>query len=309
MNEVVKYKNEFNDIVLNGFSDKELSVFFALCAKVQGKKDEVISITYKDIKAIADYKPKSNKAMTAFLKRLSKKILSASIVSNSKSGLDFNMFVIFTELSTHFENQSEPYINISVNPRFEFFLNHLVESGGFTKFDLIDYVKFEYSYTQECFRRLKQFRATGYWKVSLEKFKELLSIPQSFTISKIDERVLRPINKELSDYYNHFEIKKIYKKHGRGRPSVVGFEFFFDKESVETYVDGKYDNLDSYKKPVIDQIEPQYPKKKEAKIGKKVTNVPDWSDGDYQNETSDDELERLAKAKQEILERLDKINK
>ena len=36
---------------------------------------------------------------------------------------------------------------------------------------------------------------------------------------------------ELSEKY-HLEIKKLYEKHGRGRPRVSGFEFTFDKSPL-----------------------------------------------------------------------------
>lgn len=301
MNEIVEYKNTMNDIILHGFSKQELSVFFSLCSKVKGIDDETINITFDEIKRLSEYSPKSNVEMSKFLKRLGKKILGATVVNDSKSGLDFELFVLFTKMKSHNENEPIPYLEVKVNQEFTFFLNNLLEEGGFTKFDLIDYVQFESSYTQECFRRLKQFRTTGWWKISIDKFRNLLDIPKSFRMSHIDERVLKPITDELTDYYNHFEIKKIYEKAGRGRPRVSHLEFFFDKESVEESVESKYEGLQRYEIPKVDRVPAQYPKPKDTSA---TSSTPEWSEAEYENQTTFDEKLNLQIEKIKLLSKM-----
>lgn len=301
-NKVVKYENSFGDIVLRGLEKNDLNVFFALCAKVQGKESEVIMIDYAELIELAKIEPKSNKQFTKDLKRMSKKILGASIIKESR--LDFELFTIFKRFKTHYENEPIPYLEVSVNEDFTHFLNDLINNKKFTKFDLLEYLSFKSTYTQECFRQLKRFRATGFWKVSIDKFRELLDVPKSYKASDLQKNVFSPIVEELGGHYKHFKMKKITKKSGRGRPSIVSLEFYFDKEPVEKYTEGKYDGANQYEKTAITYTETHIPKKKLPKTGKELNNTPDWSNENYINKTSKSEKEDLQHKKAEILEKL-----
>lgn len=52
-----------------------------------------------------------------------------------------------------------------MNSRFSFLLNDL--TSQFTRFELAEFTALRSSYDKECYRRLKQYRKTGVWKVSL----------------------------------------------------------------------------------------------------------------------------------------------
>ena len=80
---------------------------------------------------------------------------------------------------------------------------------------------------KEFYRRMKQFRKTGFWRCSIDEFRYLMDIPENYKITNIDTRVLKPIMRELGEKYNLKIIKKYSKKTGRGRSSVSGFEFHF----------------------------------------------------------------------------------
>ena len=71
------------------------------------------------------------------------------------------------------------------------------------------------------------------WKVSLEDFRRLLDVPKSYRPSEINKYVLKPIEEELGPLLNlKVHRKYLKKKPGRGRASLVGFEFEFDPEKV-----------------------------------------------------------------------------
>ena len=120
---------------------------------------------------------------------------------------------------------------MSVNEDFFFLLNQL--TSNFTRFELKEFVTLKSSYTKEFYRRIKQFRKTGFWKCSIEEFRNLLDIPQKYRIIDIDKYVLKPIMKELGEEYNLKIEKKYGFTGGRGRSRVVGFEFRFLKDSKE----------------------------------------------------------------------------
>lgn len=119
---------------------------------------------------------------------------------------------------------------VAVNPRFSFLLNDL--TSQFTRFELAEFTALKSSYAKETYRRLKQYRQTGVWKVSIEDFRRLLDVPESYQTCDLNKRVLKPIQDELGPLLNLVVHKKFRKGAGRGRRSLAGFEFEFDPERV-----------------------------------------------------------------------------
>ena len=72
------------------------------------------------------------------------------------------------------------------------------------------------------FRLLKLYKSTGFYTVSVDEFRRLLDIPESYTMKKIGAKILSLILKELSPYFRDLNINKI--KEGR---SIKVLEFTF----------------------------------------------------------------------------------
>ena len=135
--------------------------------------------------------------------------------------------MLFTRYSVDMEEKT---VEIAVNKEFSWVLNEL--NVTFTAFELKEFLSLKSSYAKEFYRRMKQFKSTGIWRVSIEEFRKLLDISEKYKIGEIDKWVLKPIQKELGDRFN-LKIKKLYNKKSRGRPSVSGFIFTFLKEDLE----------------------------------------------------------------------------
>lgn len=295
-NEVLKYQNELNQIPLRGFKKSELNLFMAICWYAKEKGTDEVTIPYDELINLANIKPKSQAEGAEMIENISKKLLQIAIIeydTDEESGF-FNLF------SDYGVKKSDYTLRFSINSKYTSWFNELLKS--YTTFALEDYTEFDSTYTKECFRRLKQFRPTGFWKVSLDKFRKLLDIPSKYSISKIDERVLNPIKKELGEYYNYFEIKKVYDSKKKGRPRVVGLEFYFDKEAVEFAVEDKYNELKQFSPPNIEHVPAQYPKLKKAKEGESVTNIPDWAKKESKTVATPREKEELERLKAEMQE-------
>lgn len=58
----------------------------------------------------------------------------------------------------------------------------------------------------------------------VKDFRELLDIPVSYRMRDIDTRVFKPIEKELSQFFEPFQIKKIKAKKGN---KIERLEFYF----------------------------------------------------------------------------------
>ena len=91
-------------------------------------------------------------------------------------------------------------MTIAVSERFKFLLNEF-EPSNWTRFELEEFVRLKSSYTKEFYRRMKQFRSTGFWSINLDEFKRLMDIPVNYRMCNIDVKVLKPIQKELKEKY------------------------------------------------------------------------------------------------------------
>ncbi|MGC3418024.1 hypothetical protein [Enterococcus raffinosus] len=62
----------------------------------------------------------------------------------------------------------------------------------------------------------------------MDDFRDQLSSPNSYSVTAIDKRAIRPIRQELTVIFKGLTIKKKYGK-SRGKP-VVGYQFSFKPE-------------------------------------------------------------------------------
>ena len=227
MDTIVKYNNQFNQVALRNFSSQELDLLISIASKVKEKGVKLVEIPFFELKKYINLK--SNLSNSKFMKsviNVNKKLLALNFTFVEGNIVD--QFTLFKKFRVDGNSQ---ILYVSVNEDFFFLLNQL--TSNFTRFELKEFVTLKSSYTKEFYRRIKQFRKTGFWKCSIEEFRNLLDIPQKYRIIDIDKYVLKPIMKELGEEYNLKIEKKYGFTGGRGRSRVVGFEFRFLKDSKE----------------------------------------------------------------------------
>jgi plasmid replication initiation protein len=127
-------------------------------------------------------------------------------------------------LFTGFEiNKTEKFVAVSVNPDLEYVINGL--TAEFSRFELSAFTSIRSTYSKTLFRLLMQFRSTGFYTVSINEFRDLMDIPDSYRqMGQIDQKVLQPALKELQNYFNDLKIKKVKAKKGN---KIVKLEFTF----------------------------------------------------------------------------------
>ncbi|MFL2101593.1 replication initiation protein [Desemzia sp. FAM 23989] len=216
----VRYKNELNLIPMRNFNSVEMNLFFSICAKMKDKGERKVRFSFEDLKELSDYKPTSVKRFSDDLEDVYDKMLQLTYRTYEEGIRE--KFVLFTGFRIDENNQ---YVDISVNPDLDYILNEL--SSEFTKFELQEFTGIRSSYAKTMYRLLKQYRSTGFYKVKIEDFRELLDIPESYSMSKIDERVLNPIKKELSAY---FDDLKIIKHKARKGNKIAAIEVRFKEK-------------------------------------------------------------------------------
>lgn len=300
---IVKFSNDLNEISLTNFTKNTQSLLMTTLYKLKDKEDRVVEIDYKELVKLSKIKVADRKSGYGLIEKMRRDLIKIGMegMPVKKEGKLYDRsFNLFSYIDIEKETGN---IQVALNADFSWLLNDLVK--GFTALDLEIYTGFGSEYTQKIYTKIRQFRATGYFKIGIEAFRLYMDVPKSYSsMSNLDKFVLAPIKKDLKKHYKRFEIKKVTKKSGRGRPKVVGLEFYFDKEKIEHFADDKYTSFQPYEKPEIEYTAPQYPTKKEAKTGYKQSNVPEWSNPDYKNTATPEEKEQLKEAKREMLERM-----
>ena len=142
----------------------------------------------------------------------------------------FKAMPLFQEFTVDLDTQS---VTVEVSRKMEYILNKLnIDTGNWTQFEFFEFATLKSVYSKTVYRFLKQYRKTGFWKVGLEDFKSLLSIPSSYQTSNIDNRVLKPVMNELPLIFKGLKVHKI-KSRRRGN-QLLGYEFTFQKKAPKT---------------------------------------------------------------------------
>ena len=201
MKDIVKYHNQMNEVNFNGYSEKELNMFFSLVFLAKEKGQTKLTIPFSELKELAD----GDKNRDRFIKNLinvNKKLvkLNHQIEVN-------NVIHIFSLFNTFSIDKDNNELIVQVNEIFSYMLNDLI--GNFTKFDLIEFVSLKSSYSKNTFKLLKQWETTRQKIFKVEEFRELLGVPKGYTSTNFNERVLKPILEELPQYFPNLKLEKI----------------------------------------------------------------------------------------------------
>lgn len=227
-NEIVNYHNTLSKLALKNFNANELDIFMSLLNKVKDKGSNIISLPFKDIIRLANYKDKNKNQFVRDIQTTYDKLLKLNIKLEYDNKI--TSFVLFTKYVIDKENET---LELKVNDEFLFIINNLY--SNFTKFELKQFTQLKSVYAKSCYRQLKRFRSTGYWKVSIEEFRELMDIPKSYKTHHINDRVISAINKELPKYFKYLTIEKEYGK-GSGKP-IKAYTFYWEPENINFYND------------------------------------------------------------------------
>ena len=218
-NELVKYQPELNTIPLRKFSPVEMNLFFSIVSRMRDKGDQTVRFTFDQLKDLSNYKPTANRRFIDDIRRTYDHLMDLRFGSQSKSGLSFERFVMFTKFKIN-GDADEPYVDVEVYRDAIPLLNNL---ESWVRYALIEFRDLKSSYTKTMFRLLKGYRTTGYAYFSTAEFNELLDVPKSYKQGDINKKVITPIREELTPLFRGLTIRKKYGK-GRGKP-VIGYSF------------------------------------------------------------------------------------
>ena len=223
MNEIVKYHNNFNSVALKNFNGVEIDLLMAICSKLKNEDINEIKLEFSDLRRMINSKHRGELRFIQNLEQMYKKLLNLSIRIETEDKI--TNFILFTKYEIL---KKQKIIIIKINEEFKFLLNKLI--NNFTRFELNEFISLKSNYSKEIYRRLKQFKNTGIWKIKMNNFRELLNIPEKYRMSEIDKKVLKISMEELNKYFNNFKIIKIKK--GR-KIEFLEFKFVPEKKYNE----------------------------------------------------------------------------
>lgn len=263
--ETLVFKNEFNEVRLRDFNACELDLLFAIMSLMRNRGLDEVDLSFDRLKILSKYNKEN--ALSSFvsdLKSTYDKLIGLNVtIGDSRK---FTKFVFFTKYTIDLDLQT---VTIGVNKEFKHLINKL--TGSFTKLELDEITSLKSTYSKNCYRLLKQYRGTGYLTLSIEDFRELLDVPESYSMGNINQRVLKPILNELPQYFYHLKIDKI-KGTGKDSRKIVRLNFsFWNDDSIKKgkrvfrRSDGSF-----YEKEIFDfdaeEIKKVYPESPEDKI-------------------------------------------
>ena len=265
MQDLVKFHNDLNKVKLPSLTEQEQNIFFGIISKIKTKGEGKIGratiistpnqISYS--KETIKFTPQellefstenlTNKALGDLLTTLREKIFKADftmLIEKDDEDLIgkviINLFETFALLypknDTEYNNLLR--VEMTIHPYFAYLVNEL--RADFTRFELAEFIALSGKYTKTLYRLLKQFRQTGWAEWDFKEFKDLLDIPEDYEMCNIDQRILKPAIKELTQERNLFDFgKRIpfkdlkYTKIKKGGNKVTAIRFEWKKEKVQ----------------------------------------------------------------------------
>lgn len=209
MNELVIYKNELNSIVLPGFNEAELKLFFAICSRLKDHGTEEVKFNFSYLKEITkEKKHYTQKEYAQLIKDMYHKLVGLRFVYESEEVEgEMNLFQGYER------NLTDNSFTISVTPKFQYLFNEL--EGSFTIWSLEEFVDLQGIYTKQLYRLLKQWRTVGHASYKWKDFKQLLDVPETYATKDITRRVIAPAVKKLRDLYEFRNLSYEYSTSNR----------------------------------------------------------------------------------------------
>lgn len=208
-NEICRYHNDLNKVRLPNLNELQLNLFYTLLFKMRNKQQgELVKFSADEIenmllnaKKFERGQKKDYRFTNAELLELTKNLFEKLFQTNFKRiySTKERYINLFKVMDIDYEDDKQTRITgikLETNEHFEYLLGEL--QANYTEFELTEFASVIGKYSKVIYTHLKQFRSTGFWLVKWEEFKEIISIPQSYKISDIDKRVLKPAIKELT---------------------------------------------------------------------------------------------------------------
>lgn len=204
--EVVRYNNDLNNkTYLKNFNALELNFFMAICSKIKAQGTSEVIFTFSELKKKIQYDRETTRNTDNFISKLrstNRKILNSICEIETKDYID--QFVLFPTFRI---SKKTGTLTVRINQDYAYLLN---DFSNFTEFGLANFIKLSSKYVKLLYKELMQFKTTGKLYLTMEDFRKKLDIPDSYSFSKIKNRILVPSIQDFSFIFKKFKIVVIY---------------------------------------------------------------------------------------------------
>ena len=275
MNEVIKYHNDLNTVIMRKWTAEEMNFFFAIIAKARNQGVKELHFNTDEIKKLVNFTQKDEKRWKEAMKSTARKVTQLTYFEDD--GKKFKVMPLFSLFEVDYEEKT---VKVEVSKHFEYILNRL--EVQFTQYELEEFTNIRSTYAKTMYRLLKQWRTVGKKEYGVNELRVFLDVPESYSNGEVTRRVLEPIQKELSNYFLNFKYKVI-KSNKRGNP-VLGYEFTWKPEKTGKWEDNKYKKNDFYKAKKVE------------------SNVPNWVEKEYKHSATAEEQAKLEELRRRMSE-------
>lgn len=262
LQEVVKYHNDLNTVVMRRWTSEEMNFFFTVLAKLKNYGTKEVHFDTDELRDLISFDPHNYRRWIKTMEGVANKVSDLKYIENTEKV--YRVMPLFQYFEVDKENKE---ITVQVSPKFEYILNQL--NINFTYYKLEDFIDIKSTYSKTIYRHIKQFKKQGKISFTIDELKKRLDMPNYYKPSHIDRLAIKQMQKELPSFIPGFSVKKL-KSRKRGNP-VVGYEFTWFPEQT-----GKFVNYAKKNQPR--ELTPEWLKKDEQ------TNQSN-------NELTDEELE------------------
>lgn len=242
---MIEYGNELNELDLSGLSLEDQRIFMAILYVCRNRNPhQELILTKKELLNLGIY-PDSTKIpyerirknVLSFARKFSRIVLTNTIDNEKEFSIDAGC--IFTRVYPYYDKENgEITLTVKLNEWAVPYLEKVF--SNYTRFSLMEFQSLTSTHSQNLYRHLKQFRSTGVWNVSKEKFFEELFLPKSYEKeSHLNQRVLYPAVDELKAFFEGLDFTKNTIPTKNGRTKVVGYKFTW-KPNREEWNPRKY---------------------------------------------------------------------
>lgn len=238
-NEVVKYHNDLNTVVMRGWTAEEMNFFFSIIAKIRNKGTENVEFNTLELKELTQFANQHKQRWEDVMLNVANKVIKLSYTERTTKKI--SVMVLFSRFDIFLEEQK---IEVKITEDFEYIVNKF--KGNFTTWELAEFTQIRSTYAKTMYRTLKQWRIKGEKEFKIQEFKRLLDMPEYYKPSHINKNVLTPIRKELPQYFKDLKIKVI-KANTQGTP-VIAYKFTWAPEKTSSWIPNKYPKKATYKK-------------------------------------------------------------
>lgn len=228
--EVVKYHNDLNEMPMRNWTSEEMNLFFAMIMKIRDKGTATIELNTDELKAIVDYQDRLYRWRST-IERFADKALTLKFWERSERKT--SVMNLFSRIDIDLDSQT---MKVKIADDFEYVVNKITKN--FTVYELKEFTQLKSTYSKTMYRLLKQWRTVGSKEFSVDKLRVLLDIPNSYTANNIQQRAIKPILKELPQYFEGLKVKVI-KANTQGTP-VKAYRFTWKPEQIGEWDPNKY---------------------------------------------------------------------